>query len=108
MKLHSTLEIFTSKVDRNGNTYAGIVFTDHETGHSVSGLVGSEGNAILIRLHWQPEVRWDDGIRYTTQTLPIREFNRFFKGSPYAGCLPEEIVAWIKAELKRKSEEKHD
>lgn len=91
------LTIINSKMDRNGNRYWAFTYTDVLTGISVSATIsGGESNISGIRRCMGRVNGWDDSIRTVRKEMPIREFQRFTKGLPYAGCAPEELASFIK------------
>ena len=102
MKIFASLEAHYSKRDSYGNCYWALRFVDHETGREVVGTIsGGESNIYGIKRCWGRVDGWDEGIQFSTVEHPIREFNRLTKTWSYAGCTPEDLAAWIKAQLAK-------
>lgn len=98
-----TLHIYYSRLDRAGNNYYAFTAFDPATNKSVNGTVsGTDNNIRTAELHLRgrwPETgerRWDVSV----SDLPIRKYNQLVKGWPYAGCTPEEILAFIRRGLE--------
>lgn len=101
MKYTARLEIINSKTDRNGNHYWAFTFTDFETGKTVQGTGSAESNIDMVRRYWNAPNDWDRSILSDRRELPIRQFDRLTKEWKYAGCLPEDVAAFIRAELAK-------
>lgn len=97
------LECINSRADLYGNRYWAFKYTDSETGNTVCGKIsGGESNvyAIVREMGQTAET-----IHYVlTRDVAIREFNRMVKTWRYAGCRPEELVAFINRNLKALAE----
>jgi len=104
MRYHSTLQSHYSKADRAGNCYWAFRYICHKTGKVVEGRIngtGGESNINAIRLYWNDSGKgWDSGFLCQTVQHGIREFDRMVKLWPHAGCDPEQLVQWIKNQLK--------
>jgi hypothetical protein len=95
-----------SRRDRNGNCYWGFNALNTINGKSIDGSIsGGESNVNASMLYLSEavtEVPWDIAKQSVSmlspQEMPIRAFDRRFKPSAcdYAGCLPQEIAAFIK------------
>ena len=95
MEYIATVEALGSLMDRNGNRYWAMVYTDQATGHRVVGTIsGGESN---IRYAFP-------GMLFICLDVPIRKFNRMTKDWPYAGCTGEQLRAFVADGLKRQSE----
>lgn len=92
------IEPIYSKRDSNGNCYWAFNYTDCETGKSINARIsGGESNILATRFLLAKEGK---GISHVgTKQLGIREFNKFVKGLPYAGCHPLTIAAFIRESL---------
>jgi len=100
MKYRALLEAINSKMDRNGNTYWALRYTDFETGQVICGTIsGGESNIDCVRRHMGVVDGWDYGIMRQNLELPIREYNRLTKDWKYAGCSPEELAGYIRSWL---------
>jgi hypothetical protein len=94
-----------SRRDRNGNCYWGFNALNTINGKSIDGSIsGGESNISSAR-YWLNEAGvstdWKGAEHvtvYSPQEMPIRAFDRRFKPSVcgYAGCLPQEIAAFIR------------
>jgi hypothetical protein len=98
MKIRAVLTSYNSKRDRFGNCYWAFCWTSTATGRKATGQIcGGESNIQnIIRAMGLESAQ----IVYTNVEMGVREFERFTKGLPYAGCTPEELALFIKAELK--------
>lgn len=93
------LKIFSSAKDSYANVYTGFYFKDLHTDKSVRVLAD---NIDFIRNDWDGVgTGWSDDFIVRYEIMPKREFNRFTKGWINAGCNPDEIRAFIKAELEK-------
>lgn len=76
------VDVYNSRIDRNGNTYWAYVVTDVRSGAYVQSLLGgsARGNAqhIIRELGYE----WSD-FHLTEHELPIRQFDRMVKGWPH-------------------------
>ncbi len=97
MKIKATLEIINSKADIYGNRYFAFVWTDNETGKSVTADLASSDN---VRLSYYSMGLTSPELNTVQTEMPIRQFNRFVKGLPYAGCASDDIAKFIKLNLK--------
>ena len=106
MKLTATLFAIYSERDRNGNCYWALRFIDHETGREVHGTVcGGESNIYGILRHWNNPNDWDRSIQFHVQGMKKRDFARLTQGWAYAGCGPEDLAEFIRAELAKPIDE---
>ena len=102
MTIRATLEAINSRRDRAGNCYWAIRYTDHVTGRAVNGTIsGGESNIYGILRYTGDSDDWDRSIEFKSEELTIPAWNRLTKGWPYAGCRPDELAAFIKAELEK-------
>lgn len=105
--IKAALECINSKRDRAGNCYWAFRYTDNETGLQVCGTVsGGESNISGMLRHIATTCKdgmtdWDS-VHYTRQEMPIREFDRMVKDWPHAGCLPEELAAFVESRIYAK------
>lgn len=98
MNINYTLEIINSRADQAGNRYWAFRFHDQESGKTVEGKIsGGESNIEGIRFHWGLKNDWDRSIQVNRTEMKIREFDRLTKNWEYAGCLPEDMVKFIRA-----------
>jgi hypothetical protein len=94
------LEIFSSKLDRNGNTYWAFRFTECKTGRRVVGQAPAESNLTCVFNHKQFRGwAWSE-VHVGRTTLGYREFVRKTGDWPYAGCTPDELRGFILDALK--------
>jgi hypothetical protein len=89
------LNKLSSRRDKFGNCYHAISVENVETGLTASATIsGDNASTGLLELFGD----WE-AVRQHSRThereLPIREFDRFKKDLPYAGCRGEDIAAWI-------------
>lgn len=92
------LNCINSRADVYGNRYWAFSYTDAATGKTVQGQIsGGESNVFaIIREMGQTT----ETVLYTrTEDMPIRQYNSKVKAWAYAGCRPEELVAFIHANL---------
>ena len=101
MKFTARLNIINSKTDTNGNRYWAFTFTDFETGKIAEGTGDGESNINGMIRYWNAPNDWDRSIIVDREELPIRQFNRRVKGWKYAGCLPEDVAKFIRAEIAK-------
>jgi hypothetical protein len=99
MRLHATLEAIGSERDINGNTYWAMRYIDHETGKQAEGTV-SGGESNIAQVCCNDTGGWDGGIRNTVLILPKRKFRAMTRDWRYAGCTREQLLAFIKDNLK--------
>jgi len=101
MKLTATLTALYSKRDASGNCYWALRFVDHETGKAAQGIVsGGESNIYGILRVWNPDLDdWDRSVQFQVQALGKREFKRLTEKWKYAGCVPQDLVNFIRQEL---------
>jgi len=98
--LTARIEAINSRADRAGNRYWAFRYTDYQTGKRVEATIsGGESNINAIRQAMGRVDGWDASIEFDVTELPIREWNRLTKDWPYAGCVPAELAAFIKAKL---------
>jgi len=105
MKTNALLVCLNSKIDKNGNCYYAFIYTDNTTEKVVQATIsGGESNIYAIRgacgmvLHGKDG--WNDGIRFSSEEMPIRKFDQLTKGWEYAGCRPETLAQFIKTKLE--------
>jgi len=92
------LNCINSRADLYGNRYWAFQYTDCETGNTVRGTIsGGESNVYAIIREMGQTSETVHYIR--TEDMPIREYNRTVKTWQYAGCRPEELVAFINRNL---------
>ena len=102
-KIRGVLTAINSERDRNGNTYWALRYVDTQTGICVEASIsGGESNIYAILLHWNNKKDWDRSVLFQTLTLKKREFRRMTADWPYGGCRPEDLAAFIKAQLREK------
>ena len=92
--IKAILTIYNSKIDRNGNVYWAFRWFDTITSKAVTASIsGGESNISCI-----PRVLGLDFMEVVCQSeeMGIREFNRFTKKLPYAGCTPDELAEFIR------------
>jgi len=100
-KIKAALTIYNSRCDFYGNCYYAFSYCDTLTGKYVHGHTASANNVRYILGHMSP-LGIDNGeYHISTQEMPIREFNRFTKEFPYAGCSPDDIAKFIQTELAK-------
>lgn len=101
--IKSILHIINSRRDFYGNCYWAFTFTDCASGVVVRGTVSSgPSNVEMVKRYYRPRLKdWDRTMAISEEEMPIREFNRRTKGWQYAGCSPEDIAKWIRAEVKK-------
>lgn len=93
----STVVIYSSRRDTNGNVYRAFSFIDHVTGKQVTGLIdtlSAAASAPMVLGH-EPEQ-----IIVHEQVMTKREFKRTVDGFKYAGCSSKEVGNFIKENLK--------
>jgi hypothetical protein len=97
------MQIINSRRDIYGNCYFAGVYTDGRTDQSVSAAIsGGESNArATARLLGE---RWGGRIMIIDKEVPIREFDRWTKTIPHAGCTPEEIARNLVQLLNEKNQ----
>lgn len=100
--IHSTVNIYNSRCDVNGNRYWAFTFTDNRSGVTVSAMADHGSNVETIARAYNHKTKgdWDRGIAFHSQELPIRQFDRMVKGWNYAGCTGEDLAAWVRKALK--------
>jgi hypothetical protein len=100
MKINGILECLNSRADIYGNRYFAFRYTDTATGKTVSATIsGGQSNISSIPYYLHGQSYEPRDIHYTSEELPIREFNRLTKTWPHAGCTPEDLAQWIKTAL---------
>ena len=103
MKIKHILEIFQSKLNRNGNTEWAIRYTSAITGRSAEMTVdGGEDNcrSVILELNGG---EWGNNYHSTVRCLPAREFNRLTKDWPLGGCLSKSLADEIKKQLREQT-----
>ncbi len=99
MKIKFIIHAINSRRDFYGNCYWAFIYTDCKTGKMVKGKV-SGGSSNVRSIAYAENKRWVNNFQFIETELPIREFNRHVKGWKYAGCTGEELLAFIRAELR--------
>jgi len=95
------LKAVNSKADSSGNRYWAFKFTVCETGQEIKGYIsGGESNIYGIKRHWNLVNDWDESIYFKREELKIREFDKLYKKIEYAGCLSEDIAAFIRSRIE--------
>ena len=92
------LHIINSKRDKFGNCYFGFVYTDVATGKEVLGKISGGDSNIRCAARWDLGLEWED-MNVVCTEMKIREFDRWAKDVPYAGCEPTNIAEFIKSKL---------
>jgi hypothetical protein len=87
-----------SKRDMYGNCYWAFSLTDGETGKTVSGKV-SGGESNIRGIIYELSGGWLNNYYFICNEMKIREFNRYTKNMPYAGCDPKELAKWCLKKL---------
>lgn len=103
MKIKHILTAHHSRRDIYGNCYWFFTYTSTENGKTVRGKVsGSESNirSIILELNGG---EWSENAHFNVEEMPIREFNRAAKNLKYAGCTPDQLVEFIRGEMKKES-----
>ena len=102
MKLTGSLYAINSTRDSSGNEYWALRYVDHETGKVVEGTFsGNESNLYGVLRHWNTPDDWDRSIIFNRLEMPKKQFKGMIADWPYAGCSPQDIAAFIKAELAK-------
>jgi len=98
VKIRAVLTSYNSKRDRFGNCYWAFCWTSTATGRKAAGQVsGGESNIRdIIRAMGLESAQ----VAYNNVEMGIRDFDRFAKGLPYAGCTADELALFVRAELK--------
>lgn len=93
----STVLIYSSKRDVNGNIYRAFRFIDHTTGRQVAGLIDcvSAAEAAPMILGHQPE----QILVHKIEDMPKRKFKSFVSSYKYAGCSMKDVGNFIKNNL---------
>ena len=89
----------------NGGT--SFKFIDHKSGCVSKGKIsGGESNIRGIARCWNPKINdWDRSLLFIEENIAPRQYNHMVKDMPYAGCRSDDIVKYIKTELKQKKKE---
>lgn len=97
----ASLKCYNSRADIYGNRYFAFRYLDHETGKVACGTVSGGESNIRSMMYEFNGGQWKENFHFTTNELPIREYNRMVKGWPHAGCRPEDLAAFVKRELAK-------
>lgn len=86
-----------SKIDRNGNVYTGFFAQNTATGATVAATIsGGESNiTCALRDAFDDWETMRQHVYTHVETLPIRQYDRWAKGLPYAGCTSNDIVPFL-------------
>lgn len=99
MKIRSILHIYYSRSDTFGNRYWAFNYRTTSKGHIViNGTFGGGESNILSAVRCMHE-NWSE-IYYHTEEVTYKEYQRLVKNIKHAGTHPDEIVKYIKSELR--------
>jgi hypothetical protein len=77
------VDVYNSRIDRNGNTYWAFGLRDTQTGKSLAFKEGGSGSNATYWLSHELDYEWED-LHTTEHELPVRQFERMVKTWPYA------------------------
>lgn len=108
MNYTAHLICYESKPDINGHSEKAFKFIDVESGKEITGRIGfltSDSNIHSIKAYWNHDLSWAGGesISYDRRELKIRDFNKMVKSWPVISCNSEDMVKYIKDQLKKES-----
>ena len=99
------LTAINSKRDIYANCYWAFTYVDAETGNVFNATISGTNNNISIARRFISDGvnEFNDGnhIVYEEREMGIREFNKYTKNWPYAGCTPQDIAGWIMGQIKK-------
>lgn len=93
------VEMMSSRPDRAGGVYHAICVTNKNLNKTASATVTANNTESALRHlfgDWEAKRKYSHCVE---QVHNIRAFNQIVKGLPYAGCTPEDIAAWIVANV---------
>ena len=87
------VDVYNSKLDRNGNTYWAYVVTDVRSGNTVTGKLGGSARGVAAGIMRKLGYEWEE-VHTTEHELPVREFDRLVKSWPYRDSADEVAKAF--------------
>lgn len=95
MKIKYILYIYNSRIDRAGNCYFAFCIVDTETGKTVRATMSGGDSNIRSMVYELNGGKWVANVSTSCEEMGIRDFNRFVKHWPFAGCTPQDLAAFV-------------